>query len=117
MSGGHYDYIQFNIQDVVAELKKQIKRIKVANNTPDPEESWLVFNNREAVLEEFELCRHHLELGALLLNRIDWLVSGDDGEEAFLQRINTEVRDYLEASHKESDSKTEDLPPEHYLEF
>ena len=39
----------------------------------------------------FKIASHALKKAATMAQRIDWLVSGDDGEESFLRRWSEEV--------------------------
>ena len=41
---------------------------------------------------------HHLKIAYIYAQRIDWLLSGDDGEETFLERLQKELEDYEKIS-------------------
>ena len=78
MSGGRFDYVQFRIQDAADELKK------IIDNFRDDEFS-------KETIEKFNECYTMLNIGAKILNRIDWLVSDDDSEESFHERLNEDL--------------------------
>ncbi len=76
MSGGHFDYIQFRIKnDLAEELENVIKDYSV--NCEYSEET----------LDKFKEGLEFIKLAALYTQRIDWLLSGDDGEESFHKRL------------------------------
>ena len=83
MSGGHFDYAQFRIADIVAGVEELI-----ANN-------WREFT--PATIAEFRAAAFLLRAASIYAQRIDWLVSGDDGEETFLQRLPDDLRSEIEA--------------------
>ena len=78
MSGGHFQYQQHRIEDIAVEIDEMIRE----NNYP-PE-----------ILAKFREAAHTLRQAAEMAQRVDWLVSGDDGEESFMRRWHKEVRPY-----------------------
>jgi hypothetical protein len=42
-------------------------------------------------IKEFEIGLDHLKKAIIYAQRIDWLVSGDDGEESFHQRLLSDL--------------------------
>lgn len=44
-----------------------------------------------------------MKLARTYINRIDWLVSGDDGEETFLERLEEDIKELrkMTAKYKE----------------
>lgn len=83
MSGGHFDYAQDKITAIVSEVEELI-----ANN-------WREFT--PATIAEFRSGAFLLRAAAIYAQRIDWLVSGDDSEETFHQRLAKELWDEIEA--------------------
>ena len=71
MSGGYFDYIQFRIDDAATAVG-----VLITANNYSPE-----------IIEKFKEAQETLKKAATMLNRIDWLVSGDDGEETFMCRL------------------------------
>lgn len=80
MSGGAFDYVQFRLQhEAIDELKKIINE-----NVNDKKYS-------DDTIEKFKIGLNSLELALIYLNRIDWLVSGDDSENTFHQRLSEDL--------------------------
>jgi hypothetical protein len=82
MSGGHFDYIQYTIDRVADDLGGYIQWAESGELNEygyKPEYS-------KATLDKFRECMKTLRLGAAMLQRVDWLVSGDDGEDSFHHR-------------------------------
>ena len=85
MSGGHFDYKQHYIADIINDIEQVIEN----ENKPDydgykrnlNEESLGLFNNGI-------IC---LKIAQIFANRIDWFLSGDDGEETFQERLTKEL--------------------------
>ena len=48
-------------------------------------------NYNEATLREFQTGLEVLRTAYVYVQRIDWLVSGDDGEESFLRRLKDDL--------------------------
>lgn len=71
MSGGHFNYGQFNIEGVADEIGSLIDA-----NTIYSDET----------IEKFRLAEKNLRQAAIMVNRIDWLVCDDDGEDTFHAR-------------------------------
>jgi hypothetical protein len=72
MSGGHFDYAQYKINDIANSIEKLI-----SENTEYSEET----------IHEFRIGLDALKKAAVYAQRIDWLVSGDDSEKSFHSRL------------------------------
>lgn len=81
MSGGHFDYDQYKLEDIADEIERIIKR--------NSEMDYLQFS--EHTLSEFRIAIGLLRKANLYTQRIDWLVSGDDGEETFHERLKEDL--------------------------
>ena len=44
-----------------------------------------------AVIDNFIAGLEHIKKAKIYLQRIDWLISGDDGEQSFLERLHDEL--------------------------
>ena len=92
MSGGYFDYIQFKINDAADEINKLIH----SNNIKD---EWEYSNNyNENTLLKFKRAELILRIVAEMVQRIDWLVSGDDNEESFHLRWSEKISKILNES-------------------
>lgn len=85
MSGGHFNYIQYQI-DIIYDGINQLVR-----NNKEPDEYGHVRNYSEETIEEFKKALDLLSKAAVYAQRIDWLVSGDDSEKAFHDRLKEEL--------------------------
>lgn len=82
MSGGHFDYIQYRMEDIAVEIDSLI-----SYNEGDPD-----YRYPSKIIERFREAAHTIRRAQEMAQRVDWLVSGDDGEETFLSRWDDEVR-------------------------
>ena len=79
MSGGAFDYDQYRIDSIADEIAKLITR----NGKPD--EWGDVYYYAPGILSKFQETRDVLIKASNMVHAIDWLVSGDTGEESFLE--------------------------------
>ncbi len=91
MSGGHFDYQQYTLSD----LADQIHQLILSNHSNEADE-WGGVKGRhypEHIIEEFKQAEKLLKRAVIFVNRIDYLVSGDDGEESFMSRLFEELNE------------------------
>ena len=120
MSGGHFDYYQWHIRDIVYSLEDYIYGHSLDEEDIDYyiEDHWLedkekeyVIKNKHTVpnlyeysketIKEFKKGLAILRKAYVYAQRIDWLLSGDDGEESFHERLKEEL-DNLKNKKNES---------------
>ena len=77
MSGGEFDYNQYHISRIAEEVEELVKK--------NP------YNYSPEVIEKFKEGVVILKKAYIYAQRIDWLVSGDDGEDSFLERLEGEL--------------------------
>jgi len=113
MSGGRFNFNQYQIQEIAEKIQEYIDR----NGKPLPKEEleykarimpddWFdrypedkyYIKYEDEVIEEFKKGVECLNKAYIYAQRIDWLLSGDDGEEAFLRRLREELNE-LENYH------------------
>ena len=90
MSGGHFDYNQYKIGQIADEIEQLIE-----TNNSDEIDQWGQRVGRdypEEIVDKFREALVTLKKAEIMAQRIDWLVSGDDGEETFLRRWRDELR-------------------------
>lgn len=107
MSGGFFDYNQSKIRNMINSIEELINnngRVKTEQELKDgawtsdykeyyekyPEEKYF-HKYPDEVIEEFKKAITNLEIAYIYAQRIDWLVSGDDGEESFIKRLNEDL--------------------------
>lgn len=88
MSGGFFDYNQYKI----SEIRDQLERV-LNNSVSEDDDNFREdgYNLSEEVRVEFENAIKFLEVAEIYVQRIDWLLCGDDGEEQFLKRLRDEL--------------------------
>ena len=95
MSGGHFNYKQYEIDHIADEVEQLIldNYSEELNQWGDKKGS---FYSEETIMEfKDALCT--LRQAKIYAQRIDWLVSGDDGEDSFHRRLKEEL-DKLQCS-------------------
>jgi hypothetical protein len=78
MSGGYFDYQQHRIRDIYESIEEYILKNK--------------YEYSEETIKELKKAVNVLKVGYIYAHRIDWLLSGDDGEEAFHKRLKEELK-------------------------
>lgn len=89
ISGGHFEYNQHRFSDVAESIQYLIDNnvyVDFVDEYGRTEEYPL------EIIDKFKEAAHWCNRAAEMVQRIDWLVSGDDGEESFLSRWEEEVR-------------------------
>jgi len=105
MSGGAFDYKQYNIRMIADEIEQMIEK----NGRPktreelkdegwrDPEwykkypEDLNHYKYPDDIIEEFKKGVDILRKAQIYAQRIDYLISGDDGEKSFRKRLKEEL--------------------------
>lgn len=105
MSGGTWDYLQYRYTDVIEDIEKLIRdngRLK----TPEElkEESWgepdwyekypedkYYHKYPDEVIERFKEGLKVVKKAQVYMQRLDYLIAGDDREESFLERLEKEL--------------------------
>lgn len=77
MSGGHFNYDQNRIDNIIEAIEEAIEEA----------------NYSGATLQEFAFGIRQLKLAKIFAQRIDWLLSGDDDEDTFHKRLNLDILD------------------------
>lgn len=110
MSGGHFDYAQYRIADIYTRIEDyvnghELDTDEVQDYVNDPyledDEKDYIHKHRhtipnpygytEATLAEFRKAVEILKQAEVYAQRIDWLLSGDDGEESFHERLKDDL--------------------------
>ena len=90
MSGGHYNYDQYKILSIAEDIQSLIDN----NDTSEPDE-WgcrIGFGYSKETIDEFKDAVYLLRMAYICAQRVDWLVSGDDSEESFHERLKEELK-------------------------
>jgi hypothetical protein len=89
MSGGHFDYAQYRIEDIARGIEELIE-----SNDDESLNEWGDRRGRGysvETIEKFKIAVDTLRKAAIMAQRVDWLVSGDDGEDSFHRRWDKEL--------------------------
>jgi hypothetical protein len=104
MSGGFFDYQQHKIFEIAESVQSVIDKNYVLLTDIELAENFITKESIEycpdcayhyayppEVIEKFKEGVELLRKAYVYAHRIDWLLSGDDGEESFLKRLNEEL--------------------------
>lgn len=107
MSGGRFDYSQYKIREIAEDIESEIYR-SGKKKTPEElkDDSWRGedwykkypedlkhYEYPPEVIKEFKKGVKLLKQAAVYAQRIDWLLSGDDGDETFLERLKEDLKE------------------------
>lgn len=95
MSGGHFQYQQHFFNDIAAEIERLVRDndLPAVDGDPyryDPDEP-RGFGFGPEVLARFREAAATCRRAAIMAQRVDWLVSSDDGEDCFMRRWDEEL--------------------------
>jgi len=109
MSGGHFEYNQDRIRHIWQEIQNILD--KHGDKLPEdelcgsedfyneyPEEKFYPTYSQE-VRGVFIDAINILKRAEIYAQRIDWFLSGDDGEESFLKRLKEELNEFNKKQH------------------
>jgi hypothetical protein len=91
MSGGHFNYQQNHLWDMADDIGNVI-----FNNDSTEKDEWGYSIGRQyspETIAEFEKAVTALKLAYVYAQRIDWLLSGDDGEDSFHKRLQAQLKE------------------------
>jgi hypothetical protein len=107
MSGGFFNYDQARIKGIIDSIEELIERNGRAKTeeeilagawgtldddyfTKYPEDKFW-YKYPDEVIEEFKIAVEFLRIAYVYAQRIDWLLSGDDSEESFMERLKKDL--------------------------
>lgn len=89
MSGGHFNYQQYRLHDMAESISELIE----SNESEEKD----VFGDKvghfysDNTIAKLKMTERTLRIAEAMVQRVDWLVSGDDGEEDFHKRWYNEI--------------------------
>lgn len=103
MSGGRFDYDQFRIKSIAEQIEEHLDDMGKEKYDVDflethafyekyPEERYNRIESEE-VQEKMREAIKALKVAYIYAQRVDWYLSGDDGEESFLSRLEQQLKD------------------------
>ena len=106
MSGGAFNYDQYKIGYIADEIEQSIINSGREKTKEElKEESWRGSDwyekypeelnhheySDEVIIEAFKEAVNALRVAQIYAHRIDWYMSGDDGEESFIERLKEDL--------------------------
>lgn len=97
MSGGHFDYVQYRIGDIADSIQEEIDRSGKLITEEERKDYFFcgddthLYEYPEDIILEFKQGVHLLRMAQIYAQRIDWLLSGDDGEDSFRKRLKEDL--------------------------
>lgn len=90
MSGGKFDYLQYRFSEIADAIEQEI-----LNNDAEPRpKDWFEPNRfKDETLKEFENAIYHIKKAQIYAQRVDYLLSADDGEESFHRRLKKDLEE------------------------
>lgn len=86
MSGGHFDYKEYHIGVIAAEIKY------ILDNFDEFEDLLENKSKKEEVLARLKEGYFTMLMAKIFATRIDYWLSGDDSTETFLNRLENELK-------------------------
>lgn len=105
MSGGAFDYSQARVADIAMRIEQEIRdsgRKKTKREIADetyhdrygneiPPSELMHYKYPDEVIDKFREAIKALDVAFVYAQRVDWLLSGDDSEETFLERLANDL--------------------------
>ena len=91
MSGGFYDYKQYVLDEIADSIQLEIEQ-----NDSTEDDGFGHDRGRHyapLVIDRMSEAVMALRIASIYAQRVDWLLSGDDGEESFLRRLEEELKE------------------------
>jgi len=89
MSGGHWDYKQDAMLDIIDDLSNII--INNESNQKDDYGDPIGKQHSPETIDKFKKAVRSLRIAYIYAKRIDWMLSGDDSIESFNKRLYEEL--------------------------
>ena len=86
MSGGYFDYNQFHIDEIAREIERFLDE-----RTDSDWDKQFYSSLSEKTIEAIREYTQEIKKAAIYAHRIDYLLSGDDGEESFHRRVKEDL--------------------------
>mgnify|MGYP001578034091 FL=1 len=87
MSGGYFDYNQYRLHDIANEILRVIE-----NNDKDTWDNIPGTHYSSNTLKNFQETTETLNRAETMVERIDYLLSGDDSEDSFHEQWKKELK-------------------------
>lgn len=98
MSGGYWDYQQYCLDSLNQDMRESYDEFMEQMKESYPEEA-------SAIMQKYRLAMRSLIIAEVCIQRLDWLISGDDGYEAFDRRIIKGIYDQTQSHYQFMEGK------------
>ena len=117
MSGGRFEYREYVINDIAGYVKHEISKSGQPKSEREIKETkrWMDddyfekypeelnhYQYPDEVINEFKKGYEILRKAAIYAKRIDYLLSGDDGDDSFVKRLKNELKNLDDELSKEN---------------
>ena len=92
MSGGYFEYNQYKIYQIAEELEDVILKNGKERVRRQSWEDEYYYEYPPEVIAKFKEGLKFLKNAHIYAHRIDWLLSGDDNDESFLERLESDLK-------------------------
>ena len=103
MSGGAFDYNQYKLDQIAESIERvnngrEKTREEIKNDWHNDEwyekypEDKFHYKYSDEIIEKMKEAIKALKIAQVYAQRVDWLLSGDDGEDSFLSRLEDELK-------------------------
>ena len=99
MSGGHFDYKEYQLLD----MAEAVEFLATHNHAPD--EFDIIRGYPEEIIEKFREAAVQLKKAYAYIHEIDLLVSGDNGEESFMRGLEEGLHAATQSNDEKSDER------------
>lgn len=91
MSGGYFDYKQYELNAIADSIEQVIRDWEDKTKSEYDDSLRWDFKDPQTILELYNamnICRK----ACIYAQRVDWLLSADDGEESFHKRLREDIK-------------------------
>ena len=89
MSGGHFDYSYIRIESLAEQLEREL-----SGKDSDDHSSPFISSFSPETIERLIRCQKLLHDAAKIAHDVEWLFSGDYGEETFAREVDPLIRPF-----------------------
>lgn len=91
MSGRTFDYLQYRLEEVTDRIQEEIDNNNTKYEWYD-DEYWDGYRWTDDTIAEFKKGIEFIQKAKIYMQRIDWLLAGDDGEDDFHERLKEDLK-------------------------